>query len=94
MPPSAGSTLVRDVVLYTFARLGVVALIALVLVQFGVPVVVALLLALVVSLPLSLVLLRGLRGRVNEGIGAVTERRRVERERLRTQLRGEERDAG
>lgn len=90
-PPSGRATLARDVALYTLARLGLVAVIALLLVLARVPAAVALLLALVVSLPLSLFVFRGLRLRVNAGITEATERRRAERERLRAQLRGEER---
>lgn len=89
--PTARSTLARDITLYTLARLALVVMIALLLALADVPAVVALLLALVVSLPLSLFLLRDLRLRVNSGLTEATERRRAERERLRAQLRGEER---
>jgi hypothetical protein len=59
------------------------------LVLVKVPLLVAVLLALVVALPLSMVLLRSLRLRVAEGMTAVRARRAAERDRLRDQLRGE-----
>jgi hypothetical protein len=89
IPPS-GSALARDVALYSGARLALVAVLALLLVLAGVPLLVAVLLALVVALPLSMVLLRSLRVRVNAGIAAAGQRRRSERDRLRTELRGEQ----
>jgi len=88
--PTTRFTLAGDIALYTLARLGLLVVIALLLVLVGVPAVVALLLAFVVSLPLSLFLLRDLRLRVGAGLTEATERRRMERERLRAQLRGEE----
>lgn len=83
--------LVRDVALYSVARLGLVGVVALLLVLVEVPLLVAVLLALVVALPLSLVLLRPLRVRVAAGMDAASAHRRAERTRLRNQLRGEER---
>lgn len=88
--PLSGSALVRDVALYSAARLALVAVLALILVLAGVPLLVAVLLALVVALPLSMVLLRSLRIRVNTGMAAAGARRRSERDRLRNQLRGEQ----
>lgn len=87
--PPTGSTLARDVALYTVARLAMVAAMALILVLAGVPLLVSILLALVVALPLSIVLLGSLRARVNAGLAVVGERRRAERDRLRRQLRGD-----
>jgi hypothetical protein len=84
-----GSALVRDVVLYTAARLAIVAITALLLVLAGVPLLVSVLLALVVAVPLSMLLLGALRARVNAGLAAQTARRRAERDRLRRQLRGD-----
>jgi hypothetical protein len=88
--PPTGSTLARDVALYTVARLAMVAAMALILVLAGVPLLVSILLALVVALPLSIVLLGSLRARVNAGLAVVGERRRAERDRLRRQLRGDQ----
>jgi hypothetical protein len=77
------------VVLYTVARLTVVAIAALLLVLAGVPLLVSILLALVVALPLSMLLFRSLRTRVNAGLAVQGQRRRAERDRLRRQLRGD-----
>nr|WP_075315245.1 DUF4229 domain-containing protein [Pseudonocardia sp. Ae707_Ps1] len=75
--------------LYAFARLGLVAVIALLLGFAGVPLLVALLVALVVALPLSMVLFRGLRARLDRAVATATARRSAERESLRAQLRGD-----
>ncbi len=87
--PPRHPALARDVALYSAARLALVAVIALLLLLAGVPLLVALLLAVVVALPLSVLLLGSLRARVNAGLAVVGERRRAERDRLRRQLRGE-----
>ncbi|MDQ3886489.1 MAG: DUF4229 domain-containing protein [Actinomycetota bacterium] len=92
--PVSRPTFIRDLVLYTLARLGLLAVITLLLVWAQVPVVVALLLALVVSLPLSVITLRGLQARVNAGMAETMQRRRAERDRLHAQLRGGEHDNG
>ena len=55
--PPRHPALARDVVLYSAARLALVAVIALLLLLAGVPLLVALLLAVVVALPLSVLLL-------------------------------------
>lgn len=88
--PSTGTSLARDVALYSVARLALVVAMALLLVLVGVPLLVSILLALVVALPLSMVVFRSLRVRVAAGLAAAGERRRVERARLRSQLRGEQ----
>jgi hypothetical protein len=54
-----------------------------------IPVVVALLFALIVALPLSLVLFKRLRSRVNQDIAAVDEKRRTDKAQLRARMRGE-----
>jgi hypothetical protein len=90
IPPS-GRALARDVALYSAARLVLLAVTALLLLLTGMPLLVAILVAVVVALPLSVVLLGSLRARVNAGLAVAGERRRVERDRLRQQLRGEER---
>ena len=89
--PPRRPALARDVALYSAARLALVAVTALLLLLAGVPLLVSLLLAVVVALPLSMVLLGSLRARVNAGLAVVGARRRAERDRLRRQLRGEER---
>jgi len=93
--PGAGRRLARDLALYTVARLALLALIAALIVGIGrlamidVPLLVALLFALVIALPLSYVLFRKLRVRVNEDIAAVDAKRRHDKARLRAQLRGD-----
>jgi hypothetical protein len=89
--PPTGPALARDLLFYSAARLALVSVTALLLVFAGVPLLVSILLAVVVALPLSMVLLGSLRVRVNAGLAAVSQRRRAERDRLRQQLRGEER---
>jgi hypothetical protein len=89
MAPPTGPALARDVALYTAARLGLVAVLVVLLVLAGVPLLVSILLALVVALPLSMVLLGSLRARLNVGLATMGERRKAERDRLRRQLRGE-----
>ncbi|RJQ77226.1 DUF4229 domain-containing protein [Pseudonocardiaceae bacterium YIM PH 21723] len=82
-------TLVRDVLLYTVARMAMVAAIAAILVLCGVPLLVAGVLAIVVMLPLSLFILAPLRRRVAQGINERQAVRDAEREKLRAQLRGD-----
>lgn len=88
--PPTGTSLARDITLYTLGRLGLVAVIAGLLVLLGVPLLVAILLGLVVALPLSLVLMRSLRARVSAGLNSLSASRRAERNRLRAQLSGEQ----
>lgn len=86
---------VRDVVVYTLARLALVAALTaaifLVAQQIGVqiPLVVAMLFAIVIALPLGIWLLAPLRRRATAGIAEVDERRRRDREQLQARLRGE-----
>ncbi|KIQ18370.1 DUF4229 domain-containing protein [Rhodococcus sp. MEB064] len=92
---SAKGKLARDLALYTAARLGLIAVVAAII-FFGanaigveIPLLVAMVFALVVAFPLSLVLFKTLRRRVNEDIAAVDEKRRRDREDLQSRLRGE-----
>ncbi|PEG39711.1 hypothetical protein CQY20_09155 [Mycolicibacterium agri] len=93
----SGSRLVIDVLAYMGARLLLV--VALTAVIFGggrllgirdFPLVVALLFAIVIALPLGIWLFAPLRRRATASIAAFDERRRREREQLRSRLRGEE----
>ncbi|USI89325.1 DUF4229 domain-containing protein [Rhodococcus pyridinivorans] len=90
----AGS-LIRDVALYSVARLALVVVLTLLILYvpraFGVeiPLLVAALFAVLIALPVSLVLFASLRRRVNVGIAAVDERRRTERADLEKRMRGE-----
>lgn len=60
-----------------------------VLLPFRVPLLVALAVAVVVMMPLSLVLLKGLRHRVAVGVQEWSDQRQARRNELRAQLRGE-----
>ncbi|GGS22346.1 MULTISPECIES: DUF4229 domain-containing protein [Actinokineospora] len=86
------STLGRDIALYTFARIALVAAVTTVLLLFDVPLLVSLAVAVVVGFPLGLLLFRGLNARVTEGLAKRGEKRQSERDRLRAQLRGEDPD--
>ena len=87
---SSGSSLVGTLVAYTLARLCLVAVVAGLLVLAGVPLVLAILIGVVAALPLSMLLLRGLRKRMDAGVAAVHERRTAQREVLRARLRGDD----
>jgi hypothetical protein len=80
----------RDIALYTAARVGIVVVIAAVLVLVKIPLLVALAVAVVAAFPLSMLLLKGLNQRVAAGMSVRGEARRAERDRLRSELRGEE----
>jgi len=88
--------LVRDVALYSLARLALVVVLAAAVLYvpraFGVdiPLLVAVLFAVLIALPVSLVVFAPLRRRVNEGIATVDARRRLAREDLEGRLRGED----
>jgi hypothetical protein len=88
--------MLADVAFYTLARLGlVVALTAVIfygahLIGVGeFPLVVAMLFAIVLSLPLGIWLLAPLRRRAAAGIAEADGRRRRDREQLQARLRGE-----
>ena len=87
---TSGSSLVGTLVAYTLARLCLVAVVAGLLVLAGVPLVLAILIGVVAALPLSMLLLRGLRKRMDAGVAAVQERRTAQREVLRARLRGDD----
>lgn len=85
-----------DVVVYTLARLMLVAVLTAVIFYaahfLGInefPIVVAMLFAIIISLPLGIWLLAPLRRRATAGIAEVDERRRTDREQLQARLRGE-----
>jgi uncharacterized protein DUF4229 len=82
--------LAATVALYTLARLGLLALIAALLLMAGTPLVIALLVALIVALPLSMFVFRGLRTRLDVALATARARRGEERTALRARLRGEE----
>lgn len=90
------SRLLLDVAAYVAARLVLVVVVAAVILGIGaliglrdVPVVVALMFAIVIALPLGIWLFAPLRRRATESIAAVDERRRAERAQLQARLRGD-----
>lgn len=83
------SSLARDLALYTLARLALVAVVAVVLTLFDVPLLVAVAIAIVVGFPLGILLFRGLNQRVTAGLAERGADRDAARERLRAELRGE-----
>ncbi|WP_026002950.1 DUF4229 domain-containing protein [Rhodococcus sp. R1101] len=93
--PTGTGSLIRDVALYSVARLALVVVLTLLILYvprvFGVeiPLLVAALFGVLIALPVSLVLFSALRRRVNEGIAAVDERRRTDRADLEKRMRGE-----
>lgn len=95
---SGGSTggMIRDVVLYTLARLVLVVVltaaiyfIAQLLGIHQFPLVLAMLFGIVIAMPLGIWLLAPLRKRATGSIARVDERRRTDREQLRARLRGD-----
>ena len=88
--------IIRDVALYTLARLitvGVLTAAIVVvarLVNVEVPLVVAMLFAIVLAMPLGVWLLGPLRRRATSGIADVDDRRRRDRDQLQARLRGDE----
>ena len=94
--PGATGRMVRDVVLYTIARLLlVIALTAVIFYAarlFGIrefPLIIAMLFGIILALPIGIWLLAPLRRRATAGIAAVDDRRRSDREDLQARLRGE-----
>lgn len=92
-----GARLLLDVVLYTVARLLLVAVLAGVIILGGhllgieeFPVVIAVLFAIVIALPLGIWLFAPLRRRATASIAAIDERRRRDREQLQARLRGDD----
>ena len=75
--------------LYGLARLGLVAVIAGLLLLAGTPLVISLLVALIVALPLSMLLFRGLRARLDSALAVARSRRAEQRDALRAGLRGD-----
>ena len=76
--------------LYVLARLGLVAVVAGALMFFNVPLLPALAVGVVVALPASLFLFKGLRQRVAVGLNERQAVRQAERDKLRAELRGDE----
>ena len=87
---SRGPSLVGTLVAYTLARLGLVAVVAGLLVLAGVPLLLALLVGVIAALPLSMLLLRGLRERLDALSRRCGSGGRPQREVLRARLRGDD----
>jgi len=75
--------------IYSLLRVGLLVVLAAGL-SFLMPLILALLFAVVLALPLSWVVFAGVRHRVNTAIAVKTAHRRAERERLRAALNGQE----
>ncbi len=94
-----GRRLAVNLALYTLARLVLVAVVTAIivvgarLVSVEVPLIVAVLFALIIAMPLSLTLFKKLRAKVNEDIAVVDEKRRKDKAQLRARLRGDDGDA-
>ena len=82
----------RDLALYTLARLGLIAVVTVVLLVFDVPLLVALAIAIVVGFPLGVLVFRPLNRKVTAGLVERGAERAAQRERLRAELRGDEPD--
>lgn len=82
-PALAGPLLV-----YTALRLGLIAILTVVLALF-MPLIVALAFAIILQLPLAYLLFPGPRRRVNAALAAASAQRRAERDRLRAALAGD-----
>jgi Flp pilus assembly protein TadB len=75
--------------IYSLLRLALVAVLTAAL-MFFMPLIVALLFAIIVQLPLSWLLFSGPRRRVNDAIAQSSAQRRRERERLQSALSGDD----
>lgn len=87
---SAAPALLKWLLIYSLLRIALVIALAAAL-SLVMPLIVALLFAVVLALPLSFVIFAGARRRVNAAVAASTARRRSERERLRSALKGDDR---
>lgn len=93
--PSAKKRLAKHLVYYTLARLAMFAALTVIIEVIGnlaadqFPLLLAMALALVISLPLSMVLFKSLRVAVNQDIAVVDATRRAHRADLEAKLRGE-----
>ena len=86
--PPRPAHLARDLAIYTGLRLALVIVLTVAL-AFFMPLIVALLFAIIVQLPLAWLVFSGPRSRVNDAIAVSTARRRAERARLQSALSGD-----
>ena len=87
-PQRSAGALFGVLAVYTLLRLALVAVLTAAL-SFFMPLIVALMFAIVVQLPLAWVLFGRQRNRVNEAIAQASSRRRAERSRLQAGLSGD-----
>jgi len=88
-PAASGpSHLGRHLAVYTALRLGLVAVLTAVL-AFFMPLIVALLFAIIVQLPLAWILFGRPRARLNDAMAQASSQRRAERARLQSALSGD-----
>ena len=87
--PEPPADLNWQLTLYTLARLGLFAVLALILILAHVPLVVAPVIAIVVALPLSMLLFRNWSQRISYGLAARKAIHQATRDQLRARLRGE-----
>ena|SRR3712207_1672621 len=85
--PARPRSLAAVLGLYTLARIALLAVIAGLLVLAGAPLILALLVGLIVALPLSMLVFKGLRSRLDTAFEETRQRRARERAALRARLR-------
>ncbi len=90
--PATPPRVAPPLVLYTVGRLLITAALVAVIWVAGLPGFPALLFGLLLSMPASHVLLRGVRDRLTEALAARTVARRTAREELRSRLSGDDPD--
>jgi len=88
-PATATAHLARHLAIYTILRLMLVAVLTAIL-GFFMPLIVALMFAVIVQLPLAWILFTGPRRRVNEAMAQASAQRRTERARLQSALFGDD----
>jgi hypothetical protein len=88
-PLRGSASLVGSLLIYTLLRVGLVAVLTAVL-MFFMPLIVALLFAIIVQLPLSWLLFAGPRRRLNDAMAQSSAKRRAERAKLQSALSGAE----
>lgn len=94
--PATTRSLILAVVLYSIARIALVAVLAFAIYCIGlafgvtVPPIIAAAFGVLIALPLSLVVFKPLRLRVNDQIAQVDARRSAQRDDLQARLRGED----
>ncbi|WFE25501.1 DUF4229 domain-containing protein [Solwaraspora sp. WMMD791] len=79
---------------YTLGRIGLFAVVVLALWPIGINIFLKLMIAVIFSAALSFFLMRGWRDEMAQQITEATERRRAEKERLRSALAGDDQPGG